>query len=558
MKKHLVALGLLTMMLFSAVTVAEACTSLIVTKGASKDGSVMITYAMDTHTMYGELYFHPAANHAPGTMRKIFDIDNGKYHGSIPEVAHTYQTIGNMNEYQVAISETTFTGREELQDTTGIMDYGSLIYTTLSRAKTAREAIKIMADLANTYGYCSTGESFSIADKNEAWIMEIIGKGTKMVKGKNVNKGIVWVARMVPDGYISGHANQSRITTFPLNEPNTTMYSKDVISFAREMGYFKGKDADFNFAEAYNPLNFMGQRTCEARVWSFLREFDKGMDKYTDHVMGKPNTERMPLWIKPDRKLSVKDVADAMRNHYEDTPMDMRHDVGAGGNELPYRWRPLTFKVDGKEYLNERAVATQQTGFWFVSQSRSYVPDYIGGIFWFAVDDAGTSALLPNYTSTKAISDNWKEGNGDMITYSPTSAFWIFNRVAQFSYLRYNIVGKRVREEADKWENEAIESVKKTDRIAEELYKESPEKCSDYITNFTVQTGNDLFNKWVELDRYLLVKYIDGNVKQEKDGKFLYNGNEDPTAMFPSQPGYTPEFYKKVAEDHGKALEVIE
>lgn len=556
MKKHLIALGLLTVMLFGSVTASEACTSLIVTKGASTDGSVMITYAMDTHTMYGELYFHPAANHAPGTMRKIFDIDNGKYHGSIPEVAHTYGTIGNMNEFQLAISETTFTGREELQDTTGTIDYGSLIYTTLTRAKTAREAIQVMADLANTYGYCSTGESFSIADKNEAWIMEIIGKGTKMVKGKNVNKGIVWVARMVPDGYISGHANQSRITTFPLKDPNT-LYSKDVISFAREMGYFNGKDADFNFAEAYNPISFMGQRTSEARVWSFLREYDKGMDAYTDHVMGKPNTERMPLWVKPDRKISVKNVADAMRNHFEGTPMDMRYDVGAGGSELPYRWRPLTFTVDGKEYINERAVATQQTGFWFVSQSRSYVPDYIGGIFWFAADDAGTSALLPNYTSTKAISDNWKEGNGDMITYSPTSAFWIFNRLAQFAYLRYNVIGKRIQEEANKWENEAIESIKKTDKMAAELYKESPEKCSAYLTDFTVQMGNDLFNKWVALDQYLLVKYIDGNIKQEKDGKFLYNGNEDPTAMFPQQPGYTPEFYKRIAEDHGKTLEMI-
>lgn len=556
MKKHLIALGLLAVMLFGSVTVSEACTSLIVTKGASTDGSVMITYAMDTHTMYGELYFHPAANHAPGTLRKIFDIDSGKYHGSIPEVAHTYGTIGNMNEFQVAISETTFTGREELQDTTGVMDYGSLIYTTLTRAKTAREAIQVMVDLANTYGYCSTGESFSIADKNEAWIMEIIGKGTKMVKGKNANKGIVWVARMVPDGYISGHANQSRITTFPLNDPNT-LYSKDVISFAREMGYFKGKDADFNFAEAYNPISFMGQRTSEARVWSFLREYDKSMDQYTDHVMGKPNTERLPLWVKPDRKVSVKNIADAMRNHYEGTPLDMRYDVGAGGSELPYRWRPLTFKVDGKEYVNERAVATQQTGFWFVSQSRSYVPDYIGGIFWFAPDDAGTSALLPNYTSTKAISDNWKEGNGDMITYSPTSAFWIFNRVAQFSYLRYNVIGKRVQEAANKWENEAIEAVKKTDKIAEELYKESPAKCSEYLTNFTVQMGDDLFNKWVALDQYLLVKYIDGNIKQEKDGKFLYNGNEDPTAMFPQQPGYTPEFYKRIAEDHGKTVEII-
>lgn len=556
MKKHLIALGLLTVMLFGSVTVSEACTSLIVTKGASTDGSVMITYAMDTHTMYGELYFHPAANHAPGTMRKIFDIDNGKYHGSIPEVAHTYGTIGNMNEFQLAISETTFTGREELQDTTGTIDYGSLIYTTLTRAKTAREAIQVMADLANTYGYCSTGESFSIADKNEAWIMEIIGKGTKMVKGKNVNKGIVWVARMVPDGYISGHANQSRITTFPLKDPNT-LYSKDVISFAREMGYFNGKDADFNFAEAYNPISFMGQRTSEARVWSFLREYDKGMDAYTDHVMGKPNTARMPLWVKPDRKISVKNVADAMRNHFEGTPMDMRYDVGAGGSELPYRWRPLTFTVDGKEYVNERAVATQQTGFWFVSQSRSYVPDYIGGIFWFAADDAGTSALLPNYTSTRAISDNWKEGNGDMITYSPTSAFWIFNRLAQFAYLRYNVIGKRIQEEANKWENEAIESIKKTDKMAAELYKESPEKCSAYLTDFTVQMGNDLFNKWVALDQYLLVKYIDGNIKQEKDGKFLYNGNEDPTAMFPQQPGYTPEFYKRIAEDHGKILEMI-
>lgn len=557
MKKQLITFGLLTAMLFSSVKVSEACTSLIVTKGASDDGSNMITYAMDTHTMYGELYFQPAMDHAKGAMRKIFDIDSGKYLGSIPQPAHTYKRVGNMNEFQLAISETTYTGREGLQDTTGIIDYGSLMYIVLERAKTAREAIMLINDLCSTYGYASTGESFSIADKEEVWIMEIIGKGTKLnKKGVNVNKGIVWVARRVPDGYISGHANQARITTFPLKDPENCLYSKDVISFAREMGYFSGKDADFDFAEAYNPISWMGQRTCDARVWTFFNRYADGMDAWLPYAMGEPTEERMPLWVKPHMKLSVKHVADAMRDHFEDTPMDLRCDVGAGGNELPYRWRPLTFKVDGVEYLNERSISTQQTGFWFVSQSRSYVPDEIGGIFWFGVDDTGTSAVFPNYTSTSAVSKNWEEGNGDMITYSPTSAFWIFNRVAQFSYLRYNIVGKRVREEVDKFENEAMRAVKRADKEAEQLMQQSPEKLNAFLTDFTVEMGNDLFNRWVALDQYLLVKYIDGNVKHEKDGEFLYNGNEDPTAMFPDQPGYTEKFYRDIVKDNGETLRV--
>ncbi|MBR2628689.1 MAG: C69 family dipeptidase, partial [Alistipes sp.] len=342
---------------------SRACTNFIITRGASTDGSILVTYAADSHQLYGELYQNRAAKYKAGTMMPVYEWDTGKYLGDIPQVSQTYSTLSNMNEHSLIITETTYGGRAELHNPEGLIDYGSLIYITLQRAKTAREAINTIVELANTYGYYSEGESFSIADQEEAWIMELIGKGPG-------NKGIVWVARRIPDGYISAHANQARITTFPLNDPENCMYAPDVISFAREKGYFSGKDEEFSFCDAYAPLDFSAMRACEARVWAFFRTFADDMDKYVDYAMGHNANNRMPLWVKPSKKISPKQVFDAMRDHYEGTPMDMTTDLGAGGHALPYRWRPMSWKVDDKTYVNERATATQQTGFWMVGQAR--------------------------------------------------------------------------------------------------------------------------------------------------------------------------------------------
>ncbi len=551
MKKNFV-IGLLALCIaFGAVKVVDACTSILVTKGASKDGSTMISYAADSHVLYGELYFRPAADYPAGTMVKVYEWDTGRYTGEIPQVAHTYQTVGNMNEYQLSISESTYGGRKELQNPEGIIDYGSMIYMTLQRAKTAREAIKVMDELMQTYGYCSSGESVSIADPNEVWVMEIIGKG----KGR---KGSVWVARKIPDGYICGHANQARITTFPLNDPENTLYSKDVISFAREMGYYKGRDKNFSFADAYAPLDFGAMRYCDARVWSAFNMVSDEMGQYVDYAMGHNPENRLPLWIKPNRKIGVEDVAMMMRDHYEGTPMDMTTDIGAGGEECPYRWRPMTFEVDGKKYVNERAIATQQTGFWYISQSRSWLPDVIGGVNWFAVDDAGTSCLTPIYSSSTKISPHFIDGRGSLLEYSDDSAFWIFNRVAQFAYLRYNQVGKTVQQWAKNFETTSLETQSAIDKVALELYEKSPAAARSFVTDYSYNRANELFNLWVELDRYLMVKFIDGNVKKEKDGKFETNGQSDKIPASPTTPGYTDKWKRKVVEDHGETLLVHE
>lgn len=399
----------------------DACTNFIITRGASSDGSVMVSYAADSHQLYGALYKTFAGRYKPGTMLPVYDWDSGRYLGEIPQAAQTYATIGNMNEHSLIIAESTYGGREELADSTGRIDYGSLIYITLQRAKTAREAIRIIVDLANTYGYASSGESFSIADQNEAWIMELIGKGCELdAEGNNTRKGIVWVARRIPDGYVSAHANQSRITTFPLDDPENCLYAPDVISFAREKGYFNGPDEEFSFCDAYAPADFGTVRGCDARVWAFFRTVADDMDQYTDYAMGYNMSNRMPLWVKPRTKVDPKTVFDAMRDHYEGTPMDMTQDIGAGGHALPYRWRPMDFEVDGVTYLNERAVATQQTGFWFVAQARPWLPDDMG-ILWFGVDDAATSCLTPIYCSATEVPECFREGNGTMLKYSPTS-----------------------------------------------------------------------------------------------------------------------------------------
>ncbi len=555
MKKLLIATAALSALALSRV---EACTNFIITRGASTDSSVMVTYAADSHQLYGALYYRPARNYRPGEMLKIYEWDTGRYLGEIPQVAHTYQTVGNMNEHQLIIGETTYGGRPELEDSTGIMDYGSLIYITLQRAKTAREAIDVIVDLANTYGYASSGESFSIADPDEAWIFEMIGKGCKMVNGKNVNKGIVWVARRIPDGYVCAHANQARITQFPKDDPENCLYAPDVISFAREAGLYNGTDADFSFSDTYAPLDFSGMRGCEARVWSMFRRITPGMDRYLDYALGKNPENRMPLWVKPAKRISPKEVMDFMRDHYEDTPMDMRYDIGAGGHHLPYRWRPMGFEVDGVKYLNERATATQQTGFWFMAQARNYLPDPIGGVYWFGVDDAGTSCLTPIYCSVTEIPECFREGNGHMTEYSPTSAFWLFNRVTNFAYLRYDMMSADILKVVNERENGQLKKVQQIDAKALSLYKTNPEAAIRLLTDYSVKTAQEMFDKWVELDRYLLVKYMDGNVKKERNGKFLDNGYGRNIPASPDFPGYNDEWKKAVAGSTGDRLKEIE
>jgi len=538
----------------------ESCTNLLISKGATKDGSVMVTYSADSHQLYGELYFKMANSFAPGSMLKIYEWDSGKYLGEIPQIGKTYTTVGNMNEHQVIITETTFGGLP-LEDSTAIMDYGSLIYVTLQRAKTAREAIKIMTDFVKEYGYYSAGESFSIADKNEVWILEMIGKGVKMVNGKNANRGAVWVAARIPDGYISAHANHARITTFPLNDPENFLYAPDVISFARENGYYKGTDKDFSFSDTYAPLDFGSMRGCEARVWAAFNILGGGMingkpyTDYEDYAMGHNAKNRLPLYIKPAQKLTVKMVADVMRDHYEGTALDMTKDAGAGGHALPYRWRPMGFKVDGVSYTNERAIATQQTGFWLLGQARNWLPDEVGGIFWFGVDDAATSALTPIYSSSLRVPECFRVGNGDMLTYSPTSAFWLFNRVTNFAYLLYDRVAPEIRKVGDKHEIDAIERTAAIDEAAMMLYKESPQKAREFLTDYSVNTAQELFTKWDKLDKYLLVKFMDGNIKkQDAKGCFLDNGYGKNIPPMPSQPGYSEMWKRTVKESAGERL----
>ena len=525
-----------------SVHVADACTNFIVTRGASADGSNMVTYAADSHGLYGVLY-----RYVPGAFTAMMDVtewDTGRYIGQIAQAQTTYRTLGNSNEHSLFITETTFGGRPELEDPNGGIDYGSLIYITLQRAKTAREAIDIIVELANTYGYCSSGESFSLVDQQEAWIMELIGKGPN-------DKGIVWVARRIPDGYVSAHANQARITTFPWNDPENCLYAEDVAEVARKNGWYRGKDKDFSFADAYAPLDFGAMRGCEARVWAFFRTVADNMDQYEDYAMGHNPANRMPLWVKPTEKVTVKTLMDCMRDHYEGTKMDMTTDIGAGGEECPYRWRPMYFTVDGVEYCNERATATQQTGFWLVGQAR---PEKVG-ILWFGTDDAATSPLTPIYVNSTEVPECLREGNGSMLEYSDTAMFWVTNRIAQFAYLRYNIIGKHVRSEVDKWENEMIARVNDID--AQIAAAECACEKAKIATEFSVSTAQTLFQKWDNLDKYLMVKYIDGNVKGEENGKFVDNGNGKDIPGIIEQPGYTERWKRAVAHDNGEILKVV-
>lgn len=550
---------------------ANACTNYLVSRGASADGSTMVSYAADSHIRYGELYFKPRGIWPAGTMITLYDRGTNKPLGQIPQAPETYQVIGFMNEYQVAIGETTFGGIEELMDSTAIVDYGSLMFLALQRAKTAREAIKVMVELVDQYGYASSGESFSIGDPNEVWILEMIAKKTNLKYDKktkqnvNIDKGAVWVAIRIPDGYISAHANQARIQQFPLenlkssissknlnlifNPEVETVYSHDVISYARNHGYFNGSDSEFSFSDVYNPITFDGARFCDARVWAFFNHASDGMDKYWDYAKGENLKNRMPLYIKPNRKLSPRDLMNFKRDHLEGTELDMSKDAGAGPHGLPYRWRPLTWKVDGVTYFHERVTATQQTGFSFIAQMRNWLPNPIGGIFWFGVDDAASTVYVPIYCGISRVPESYSEGNGDMLTYSPTSAFWVFNRVAHFAYLRYDLIMKDVKKLQDELESKFEAYTPAIDAAALKLWENNSNLAIEFLTDYSVNTANSTVQKWSELSNWLLVKYIDGNVKKETDGQFLRNPWGYPVS--PSQPGYREEWLKTILKETG-------
>ncbi|MDR0834967.1 MAG: C69 family dipeptidase, partial [Tannerella sp.] len=505
------------------------------------------SYAADSHNLYGEMYRWPAAKYPKGTMMDVKEWDTGKPLGRIPQAEETYSVVGNMNEYQVAITESTWGGRPELEDSTGIVDYGSLIYIALQRSKSARQAIKIMTDLVAEYGYYSSGESFSIADKNEVWLMEMIGKGPG-------NKGAVWVAIRIPDDCIAAHANQARVQQIPFDDKENCLYSPDVVSFAKEKGYYNGADKDFSFAKAYCPYDFGALRGCEARVWSFFRKYDTSMDKYEKFIRGDVTETNMPVYIKPNRKLSVQDVQSGMRDHFDGTSLDMTKDAGAGPYKVPYRWRPMHYKVDGKEYLNERAIATQQTGFVIVPQMRNWLPDAIGGILWFGTDDADMTVFTPVYSSSLAVPECYKVGNGDMYNFSWTSAFWIHNWVANMAYSKYSFMIEDIRKVQQELESGYKNMIPVIDKTARDLYDKDPAEARKFLTWFSTSTADNATNRWKQLGEYLLVKYIDGNVKKEENGQFKRNPYGLPVS--PDFPGYDEEFYRQIVRSAGENLQV--
>ncbi len=528
---------ILLLVCVSVIHQTFACTNFLFTKSTTKDGSTAITYAADSHVLYGELYYWPATDWPAGSMVDIYEWDTGKFLGQIPQVSHTYNVVGNMNEHQLAIGETTYGGRSELHHQPGaIIDYGSLIYLTLQRAKNAREAIVVMTGLVEKYGYYSEGESFSISDPDEVWIMEMIGKG----EGE---KGAVWVARMVPDGYVCAHANQARITTFPLesresissdkikniyNKDITTVYAKDVISFAKQKGFYPqdAPNKDFSFSDSYAPVDFSGARACEIRVWAFFNEISPDMDQYWEYAKGTHierdgkgyATNRMPLWVKPSRKIDILEIMDFMRNHLEGTELDMHRDPGAGPYECPYRWRPMGYKVDGKEYVMERTTATQQTGFSFVSQSRSWLPDAIGGILWFSVDDAANTVYFPMYTSATRVPYAYAVGNGSMMQFTDKAAFWIFNQVSNLAYTRYNAIHAEIRAKQKALEKRYKSYVQMTDAAALSSFEQNPILTISYLTDFSCNTGNQLAETWREFYAYLFTRFMDGNILRYPNG----------------------------------------
>ncbi len=544
MKKYL-----LTVATLAVVSYASACTNFIVGKKASADGSVMCTYNADDYGMFIGLCHFPAGKHAKGEMRKIVDWDTHKYLGEIPEASETYNVIGNINEYQVTIGETTYGGRKEMVDPSGLIDYGSLIYLALQRSKTAREAIKMMTTLAETYGYCSSGETFTICDPNEAWIMEMMGKGPN-------SKSVVWVALRVPDNAICGHANQSRIGKFDMKDKANVMYSKDVVSFARKKGWYKGKDADFSWKMAYAKPDFSGRRICDARVWSFFNRFVKGMDRYVPWALGRDeNAEDMPLWIVPDHKLSVQDLETAMRDHYEGTPMALDSaDIGGGIWQMPYRPTPLFYEVDGKKCFNERPTSTQQTAFSYVSQMRGWLPREIGGVLWFGNDDGNMVAYTPVYCGNTVQPKCYNTPGADAVTFSMDNAFWVCNWVSNMVYPRYSLMFPSLKAVRDSLEQSYFAAQKSVEDKAVALYKDNPHAAIKYLNDYSNAKAAQMLSRWQRLAYYLIVKYNDMAVKPEVNGQF--KRTPEGTGARVERPGFPQPFRKKLYQQAGKRIEL--
>lgn len=546
------ASALMAVAMMGCVSEAEACSNFIVGKKASVDGSVMCSYSADDYGMFQYLCHYPAAKHAKGEMRKIYDWDTNKYHGEIPEAAETYSVIGNINEWQVTIGETTYGGREEMVDSTGIMDYGSLIYVALQRSKTAREAIKVMTTLANTYGYNSEGETFTICDPNEAWIMEMMGKGAG-------SKGAVWVALRIPDDAICAHANQSRIGKFNMKDKKNVMYAKDVVSFARSKGWFKGKDADFSWKMAYAKPDFSGRRFCDARAWAMLNHF-YDMSPYLDWALGKnPDAQDMPLWVVPNKKVSVKDVENVMRDHYEGTPLSVADgsDIGGGIWEMPYRPTPLMYKVDGKQYFNERPVSTQQTGFVFVSQMRSWLPREIGGVFWFANDDANMAAFTPVYCSMTQRPECYNTPGVDAVHFSKKNAYWVCNMTSNMVYPRYSLMFPTLKEVRDSLDNSYFAAQAGVEKKAQELYAQNPQAAVKYLNDYSVEKAQQMLARWNQLFEFMVVKYNDMIIKPtDKNGNF----EKTPYGLGarPARPGYPEKYAKQLVKQSGDKFLVPE
>ena len=546
------ASALMAVAMMGCVSEAEACSNFIVGKKASVDGSVMCSYSADDYGMFQYLCHYPAAKHAKGEMRKIYDWDTNKYHGEIPEAAETYNVIGNINEWQVTIAETTYGGREEMADSTGIMDYGSLIYVALQRSKTAREAIKVMTTLANTYGYNSEGETFTICDPNEAWIMEMMGKGAG-------SKGAVWVALRIPDDAICAHANQSRIGKFNMKDKKNVMYAKDVVSFARSKGWFQGKDADFSWKMAYAKPDFSGRRFCDARAWAMLNHF-YDMSPYLDWALGKnPDAQDMPLWVVPNKKVSVKDVEAVMRDHYEDTPLSVADgsDIGGGIWEMPYRPTPLMYKVDGKQYFNERPVSTQQSGFVFVSQMRSWLPREIGGVFWFANDDANMAAFTPVYCSMTERPECYNTPGADALHFSKKNAYWVCNMTSNMVYPRYSLMFPTLKEVRDSLDNSYFAAQAGVEKKAQELYAQNPQAAVKYLNDYSVEKAQQMLARWNQLFEFMVVKYNDMIIKPtDKNGNF----EKTPYGLGarPARPGYPEKYAKQLVKQSGDKFLVPE
>lgn len=516
---------------------AFACSNLIVGKKASVDGSVMVSYNADDYGMFGHLCHYPAGTHPKGTMRQIYDWDSGVYHGEIEEAPVTYNVIGNINEFQLSIGETTYGGREEMVDSTGILDYGSLIYVTLQRAKTAREAISVMTSLVEKYGYNSEGETFSICDPNEAWIMEMQGTGAG-------SKGVVWVAMRIPDDAICAHANQSRIGKFNMKDKKNVLYSKNVISYARKMGWFSGKDSEFSWKNTYAFPDFSGRRFCDARVWSFFNHYADDFDRYLPWALGKDkDAEDMPLWIVPNRKLSVADVENGMRDHYEGTALALdTTNIGGGIYEMPYRPTPLTFTVDGKQYFNERPISTQQTAFTFVSQLRSWLPREIGGVLWFGNDDANMVAYTPVYCGNTVQPACYNTKGADAVTFSSDNAFWLCNMVSNMVYPRYSQLFPELKSVRDSLETSYFANQTSIEKQAADLYQTDKAAALKLLNNYSNAKADEMLASWKRLATRIIVKYNDMAVKKEKDGKLLQSV---------TRPGYPASFGRKLVKETG-------